>query len=182
MGALRRFLVHFSCHFSLLSSESNGFVSGGWNDVWTSSTAAWTWDAPQGQILSKSMGGSARRGGPWGGAQGGAPLPFMSSLSAPLNQLLLGRLRQAARPCQEWAAWWHTSSGSASPQAFPHRQERKPGPDEWIHDPAQSGQLEKKKNVQTRWKTRRFFFWGGGWMQNESWLFCRARAWGGAQS
>lgn len=62
MGALRRFLVHFSCHFSLLSSESNGFVSGGWNDAWTSSTAAWTWDAPQGQILSKSMGGSARRG------------------------------------------------------------------------------------------------------------------------
>lgn len=33
-------------------------------------------------------------------------------------------------------------------QAFPHRQERKPGRDEWIRHPAQSGQLEKKKNVQ----------------------------------
>lgn len=44
-----------------------------------------------GQALLGASGGSWRRG----------PLPFMSSLSAPLNQLPLERLRQAGRRCQE---------------------------------------------------------------------------------
>lgn len=133
----------------------------------------------QGQILSKSMGGSA------GGGPRRGPLPFMSSLSAaagkaPTSCTALPRMSCMMTHVQRisLSAGFPTQAGKKT-----WRWQMDPWPGaKWaiVKEKKRLSRPAEKHNVLG--ETRRSPQLQEAWTQNESWLFCRARARGGAQS